>query len=492
MNTVKNEIIDSTSTNDEGRWLFNVSFDTEGHHRIQAQFLGDDDYTPVSTKEYTIAIGVLPYFGCDERGNVLTSPNRKIEGFVFECPEDGMAESITAYIQAGWALGQMRCAIYDYDDYTLVGETEERTFEEGKRFFEWRTFVFLSPRPKLTKGKKYILALWGSGAVVIYMFFGGEPQQRLTQIKSYTGHFPSIFKPMYRRDFNCSVYCSYTPTEEPPKNWNLNIYSTPISVPVTLDGLDIGDTPLSKIVSEGTHTVSVPSIIAEDDVEYNFKQWENGSTSPSRIINIISDTTITAEYEEVTPQPRELTIKSEPINVEVTLNSELIGDTPVTVTVEEGSHIVSVPDTVEETSGKYGFISWEDGSTSATRTVEVLSDTTIIATYEEIVPSLYTLTVQPNINGITSPPSGIHEYVEGTEVEVTAYPNEGYQFDYWEIDGVKETSNPVIILMDKNYTILAIFSEIPVPPVEDKIVLSIISKDTGEVLKVTIPCKIED
>ncbi|MBT0160960.1 PKD domain-containing protein, partial [Candidatus Bathyarchaeota archaeon A05DMB-2] len=49
-------------------------------------------------------------------------------------------------------------------------------------------------------------------------------------------------------------------------------------------------------------------------------------------------------------------------------------------------------------------------------------------------------------------------------VQVTAIPNTGYLFEYWELDDVNVGSaNPYTITMDKNHTLKAVFSLIPPP-----------------------------
>ena len=245
--------IATTTTAKDGSWGFNVAFDVKGHYRIYTEFPGDDEYVKISTDEYTVAVGLLPIFGWKplEKGELGSGVVRKIEGSVFECPEDGTAESISVFLQAGWRLGKVRCAIYRRDDYKLMGVTEERVFDGG-RFFDWRTFIFPSP-PELTANTKYILAAWASDAAVVY-FDPGDYAQNLWQHIDYND-FPDPFRPLYAAPYKAAIYCSYRPTVPRLK---LSIASTPINVPVTLDGSPIGNTPVERGVDEGEHTVEVP------------------------------------------------------------------------------------------------------------------------------------------------------------------------------------------------------------------------------------------
>src|SRR6056300_1108216 len=89
--------------------------------------------------------------------------------------------------------------------------------------------------------------------------------------------------------------------------------------------------------------------------------------------------------------------------------------------------------TATPTSG-YSFSGWSNGSTANPLTVTLNSNTSITANFQVIVNS-YTLTVTSGEGGSVSSEGG--EYEEGTELTITATPNEGYEFTGWS-DG--ETS----------------------------------------------------
>ncbi|MFC1924566.1 InlB B-repeat-containing protein [Chloroflexota bacterium] len=71
----------------------------------------------------------------------------------------------------------------------------------------------------------------------------------------------------------------------------------------------------------------------------------------------------------------------------------------------------------------------------------------------------YTLTiiVNPSGGGITSPAVGTHYYDDGTELDVTATPADGYVFDHWSGD-VEETTTSGSIAMTSNKSITANFA----------------------------------
>lgn len=78
------------------------------------------------------------------------------------------------------------------------------------------------------------------------------------------------------------------------------------------------------------------------------------------------------------------------------------------------------------------------------------------ATPEPPSPTQYTLTVTTSEGGTISSEGG--SYDEGTEVTITATPDEGYEFIGWEGSG--SVSNTLTITLNENISIQAIFREI--------------------------------
>jgi len=79
----------------------------------------------------------------------------------------------------------------------------------------------------------------------------------------------------------------------------LNVTSNPVATSFTVDELDY-TTPWSDSLTKGTHTISVPSAFIVDDKRYDFRNWEDDSTNPTRTVNLVSGMNITAYYEETT------------------------------------------------------------------------------------------------------------------------------------------------------------------------------------------------
>ena len=95
------------------------------------------------------------------------------------------------------------------------------------------------------------------------------------------------------------------------------------------------------------------------------------------------------------------------------------------------------------------------------------STKTVIIEGTETSVFYYNLTITSTEGGTTDPPPGIHTYVNGTQVSVTAIPNNGFSFDCWLLDGEKRTENPITITMDSNHALEAYFVDDIKPDIGD-------------------------
>ena len=84
--------------------------------------------------------------------------------------------------------------------------------------------------------------------------------------------------------------------------------------------------------------------------------------------------------------------------------------------------------------------------------------------YGAPAPPTYSLTIMTTAGGTTDPAPGTYSYTVNSSVRVTAVPESGYLFDYWELDDVNVGSaNPCTVLMDDEHILKAVFSLIPPP-----------------------------
>lgn len=73
----------------------------------------------------------------------------------------------------------------------------------------------------------------------------------------------------------------------------------------------------------------------------------------------------------------------------------------------------------------------------------------------------FTLTVvAPEGSGSSTPGTGSQTYIQGTIVHVEATPDPNWVFSHWLLDGSKEYSNPVTIVMNSTHHLKPVFTAI--------------------------------
>ena len=132
--------------------------------------------------------------------------------------------------------------------------------------------------------------------------------------------------------------------------------------------------------------------------------------------------------------------------------SQIINQYTLTVSAGDGGSVsttggtfsqgTQVSITATPNSG-YSFVSWSNGSTNNPLNVTLNSNTSITANFEVIVT--YTLSLMAGEGGSVSSEAG--EYEEGSEVTITAIPDEGFRFDEWS-NGNKDINYQFTITSD--------------------------------------------
>jgi len=273
-------------------------------------------------------------------------------------------------------------------------------------------------------GGQYVFDHWELNGINV----GSQNPYPLTMDASYTLH--AIFVPA-SSVVTIDAYC-YTE-------------ATAVSVGITMDGNPTGfNTPHTFTGITGTHTFTVPDI---DPSDHPFKQWSTGETSTT--ITVTTAGTYTAYY-------------ATKYNLTITTNTGgTTSPASGTYTHWDGTtvHVTAIP------ALGYLLDHWElDGDDVGTPnpiSVTMNTDHTLHAVFSWVGTCNLTITV--TAGGTTSPAPGTYTYTNGTVATVTAIPNIGYIFDYWELNGTNVGSaNPYPLTMDANYALHAVF--VPIPP----------------------------
>ena len=116
-----------------------------------------------------------------------------------------------------------------------------------------------------------------------------------------------------------------------------------------------------------------------------------------------------------------------------------------------GSFIAGTQVSITATaSSGYRFTGWSNGSSDNPLTVTLYYNTSVTANFEQI--PVYSLIISAEEGGSVSSEGG--EYSEGTEVSITATPDDGYEFVFWS-DGSTESTR--VITASEDLTLTASF-----------------------------------
>lgn len=213
------------------------------------------------------------------------------------------------------------------------------------------------------------------------------------------------------------------------------------------------------------------SVTAIPDAGWAFDHWEgniSGSENPVQF-TITANMRIVAVFNELPPP-------------QYTVDISVVGQgttdpAPGTYTVDEGTilTVTAIP------AQGYLFDHWE-GDVSGTNPVlevQVLSDLSIVAVFVEQPVPTYTLTIETLGQGTTNPAPGAWEYEDGALVSVSAIPVAGWLFERWEGD-ITSTENPVEFIITSDMRIVAVFSEVEVPPEQCAVSISVVGQGTTD------------
>ena len=223
-------------------------------------------------------------------------------------------------------------------------------------------------------------------------------------------------------------------------NSDMTIYAWFIPIPpsYTVTGI-ANDTTMGYVSGGGTYEEgTVIHLTAIQNSGYHFVRWHTWDTQNPITVIVAINATFTAIFEQDTPTH----------TVTVNSNNTTMGTVSGGGTFEEGTTITL---TATATDG-YHFDHWSDGNTQNPRSITVNNDIALTAYFVQNTPT-YTVTVNSN-NTSMGTVTGGGTYEQGTTVQITATPYNGYQFDHWN-DG--NMQNHRTITVNSNITLTAYF-----------------------------------
>ncbi|TVQ89013.1 MAG: T9SS C-terminal target domain-containing protein, partial [Bacteroidetes bacterium] len=128
----------------------------------------------------------------------------------------------------------------------------------------------------------------------------------------------------------------------------------------------------------------------------------------------------------------------------------------------EGDYYYGFDQVVElialDANENYSFLKWVvDGIDYFENQINVVMNDDIIATAIFTENTFYTLDIEIEGEGTTDPEPGVYQYLEGTEIELSAIADEGYAFVRWEINGEEFLTSVISVQMNENKNAKAVF-----------------------------------
>ena len=233
----------------------------------------------------------------------------------------------------------------------------------------------------------------------------------------------------------------------------------PLVIPVNGENITVAPIIMCTILEDdvfnpfhypckSARTTFVDDDWSDSDANYTYK-FEDWTDYDWNDINVsLYAVTNDMIHIEICLEDREATWKN-PFSVEVTSES-LAVDVHWNSTDYPQDHVVRVNPT--ETVDIELFAESNPGDSAFINIIPI------------IVPR-HTLAISSTSGGTTDPVPDSYLYDEGIVVSVTAIPDSGHHFDYWELDEVNVgLANPIDVTMDADHTLHAIFKEVPSPP----------------------------
>ena len=206
------------------------------------------------------------------------------------------------------------------------------------------------------------------------------------------------------------------------------------------NGGSVSVSPLQDCYEAGTQV----TLTANPNDGYEFEAWSDGNTNARRTIVMNKDYNLTATF-------RIIDIPANHYTLTLTCDEGgLVSKSPDLAYYEENASV-----TISATANEgYKFVQWSDGNTNAIRVVTMNQNYTLHATFI----AQYTLTITSSEGGTVSKNPDYELYDAGTQVTLTAQPNEGFEFVQWSDEN---TDVQRTIVMDKNYELNATFTRTP-------------------------------
>ena len=211
-------------------------------------------------------------------------------------------------------------------------------------------------------------------------------------------------------------------------------------------GIETGDEVMGSVSAvSGSYSYGVEvEVTATPNAGVRFVQWSDGNTMASRTVVMTGDKDIKADFDLIS------------YNVVIATNNSTMGMVSGTKTVYrygDELHLTATPNNPVTGEVIYKFISWSDGTTTATLDTIVYGDINLTAVFA--YADLKNVTVKSNNSAVGSVSADASSVVKGGTVDIHASViDEHYEFTGWS-DGNADSNRTITVMSDT--TLTAIF-----------------------------------
>ncbi len=149
---------------------------------------------------------------------------------------------------------------------------------------------------------------------------------------------------------------------------------------------------------------------------------------------------------------------AETTGVKVWIDGNEYSSPILSLILADGTHTIQVETPIYRNSIKYTFEVWSDSIFTNPRTIELNGDWNCTALYKAYYNLSISAVSLPEGGGTTSPAPGTYEYVERSNIAVTATASAGFVFTHWTLDGTSYFVNPMNVTMNSNHALTAYFA----------------------------------
>lgn len=208
---------------------------------------------------------------------------------------------------------------------------------------------------------------------------------------------------------------------------------------------------VTKIPNQPTYNYGTPvKLKSVPNTGYHFVNWSGDATGTTDSVEVTmnANKTVTANF----------AINTYTISASAGPNGSISPLGAVTVNHGASRTFTMTPNTGYHTDSVFvngNYI----GAVGAYTFTNVTSNQTI---HSKFKINTYTITIQPNPNGVVTRVPNQLQYNHGVAVQLTATPNSGYEFVGWGGDLNQYTDNPITLEMDGNKSISVLYEQGPI------------------------------